>query len=859
MPGTGDHRPLTLPDYAGLRSEVAAESLRRDGPNELRQSRGRHAWTMLWHIVREPMLLLLLAAVAVYLLLGDRQEAIALGVSVLAVIGLTLYQAVRSERALQALRELGSPRANVVRDGRLRTVPARELVVDDLIHLSEGDRVPADACLLQASNLAVDESLLTGESVPVERSGRPGAIGDDADHLRSASLVVRGHGWARVTATGAATEVGRLGVALRDIRPAATPMQRDIRRAVAVFAALGLASAAVVVGLYVHVHGRWLDALLAGITIAIANIPEEFPVVLTVFLALGAWRLARHRALVRRPPAIEALGAVTMLCTDKTGTLTENRMRVAELVDAEGLHAVTPTQAGGTRALLDTADRACPQELHDPMELAIRDAASACAPTDAIAVWTRVREYPLTPERLATIHVYTRTDSTGALPVACKGAPETVAALCALPADARQRVAADTAAMAARGLRVLAVARADHRGTTDDLPDAPETFDFHWLGLLGLADPLRAGVAQAVAECGAAGVRVVMLTGDHPVTAQAIGQQAGLPVAGITSGEDLEELEDAALVQAARSGHVFARVRPQHKLRLVQALVQAGEVVAMTGDGVNDAPALMAAHVGVAMGQRGTDVAREAASIVLLDDNFVTVVRAIRQGRVIYDNIARAVRYILAVHVPITGLALLPLLLGEPLVLLPLHVVFLELIIDPASTLVFEREPASPNVMRRPPRAPSEHLLDRGNLVAGLGQGLAALLAVVTVYLVGRALELPASQLSALTFIALVGSNVGLLFASRWPHAGAKPQDRANPAVWIAAAAALGMLATVVGFDRAAQWFGFTPPPADLVVLALLAPGVTLFLAGALRSAAHRIPLSSEGLQANSRRDDTDH
>lgn len=823
------------PPVEGVSTREARARLDRDGPNVLPQSARPRWWGVLWRVVREPMLLLLLGAALVYLLLGDPGDAIALCVSVLLVVALTLYQELRSERALQAMRELGSPRATVVRDGRVQVLAAAELVTGDLIHLAEGDRVPADARVLEESNLLLDESLMTGESAPVHRTA--GGTGED-NLVCAGCLVVQGHGTARVVATGASTQMGRLGLALRDIRPLPTPMQRDMRRAAAVFSAVALAASALVVALYGSLRGDWLEALLAGITLAIANIPEELPVVLAVFLALGSWRMARHKALVRRPPAIEALGSVTVLCTDKTGTLTENRMRVAGLELPAWRMEGDGDAAQARRDLLDTADLACPDHLHDPMERAIRDAARENPARPGTQARTRLREYPLTPALLATVHVWQDPVARpGQMQVACKGAPETVAGLCSLPHEQRTAVLDAAAGMAERGLRVLGVARGHASGDASGLPASPQDFPFEWLGLIGFEDPLRDGVPEAVAEADAAGIRVVMLTGDHPATARAIALQAGLDSARVLSGAELEALGEADYTRAASSVNVFARIQPLQKLRLVRALVSEGSVVAMTGDGVNDAPALMAAHVGVAMGQRGTEVAREAAAIVLLDDNFVTVVRAIRLGRSIYDNIERAVRYILAVHIPITGLALLPLLLGEPLVLLPLHVVFVEMIIDPASTIVFEREPPAADVMRRPPRTPRDRLLNRHNLSVSIGLGLVALLAVVVVYLAGRGMEVAQSQLAALSFIALVSGNLALLVASR--KRGARPAGapgHPNLAFRIVAIGALAMLAVVVWIPGPAGWFGFASPPLALTAAALALPWVLLApLAGRAR------------------------
>ena len=826
-------------DPIGLSNAEAALRLRRDGPNVLPQSDQRNTWRIVRSVLGEPMLLLLLAATGVYLLLGDPQEAAVLGASVLLVIGLTIYQEYKSERALEALRDLSSPRARVLREGETRLVAARELVVGDIVFVAEGDRVPADARLLADNDLMLDESMLTGESVPVRRS-RDSHAGQGENVVRASTLVVRGHGTAEVVAIGAATAVGRIGAALRTLRPPPTPMQREIRRAVILFAGLSVGTSVLMTLLYVALRGDWLQAVLAGITLAMANIPEEFPVVLAVFLALGAWRMARHRALVRRPPAIEALGSVTVLCTDKTGTLTENRMSLVELVADDERGPPTGALTARLQALLACADAATPDQSFDPMEIAIRTALANVAPSSS-GHGARVHEYPLSSGLLAVTHVWRPLDSAGLL-ACCKGAPEAVAELCDLTAERRAAILREVEAMARRGLRVIAAAQARWQSDADTLPLTARGFAFEWRGLLGLADPLRAGVREAVAEAQAAGVRVIMLTGDHRETARAIATQAGLArSADVVLGRELDELDSAALRGRAAVADVFARVKPEHKLRLVDALKRDGHVVAMTGDGVNDAPALVAAHVGVAMGERGTDVARESASIVLLDDNFVTVVKAIRHGRTIYDNIVRAVRYILAVHVPITGLAMLPLLFGGPLILLPLHVVFLELIIDPASTLVFEREPAADDVMRRPPRSASHRLLDMRTLLGSLAQGLAVFAIVAVIYVLGRVGDLPAPQLAALSFTALVMGNLGLIVVNRAGAARRRWWRQRNSAFWIVALSAMAMLALVTRFEAPGRWFRFAPPPAELMAVAMLMPLLALGLIEASRALRQRI------------------
>ncbi len=819
----------------GLASAEAALRHARMGPNLLPRD-APHRWpSILAEVLREPMLLLLFAAGAVYLLLGDVGEAIALLCSIVAVAGLAFSQSLRSEHALQALRELGSPRARVLRDGRAQTIPGIDVVVGDLLLLEEGDRVAADAVLQTAQDLMLDESLLTGESLPVARLPAAASAMQEAAMVRASTLVVRGRGSAVVTAIGAATAVGDIHAAMRGIRPKPSPIQREVRQAVMAFAALGIAASVLVVVLHVRASGDWLQALLAGLTLAIANIPEEFPVVLAVFLALGAWRLARQRALVRRAAAIETLGAITVLCTDKTGTLTENRMAVGELVAGDMAGEPGAVLPAPLRELLEWAHRASPPHAVDPMEGAIRDAVARLAtpsPFDA----QRVRDYPFAPSLPVSATLWQRAPG-GPTVVAGKGAPETMLQLCGVTDGEAQRILEEVARMARGGMRVIGVAKGEWHGDPSAPPASADGFDWQWLGLAGLRDPLREGVPDAVARAASAGVRVVMLTGDHLATAQAIAAAAGIAAPGeamLASG--LDALDDEAYAQAIRRHRVFARMQPQQKMRLVDALRAQGEIVAMTGDGVNDAPALMAAHVGIAMGARGTDVAREAASMVLLDDDFVTIVDAIGTGRAIHDNLKRAIAYLLAVHVPITGLALLPLLLGAPLVLLPLHVVFLELIIDPASSLVFEREPADPGLMRRPPRPRNARLLDARSVASGLGLGALAFLAVAAVYFLAARAGLAQAQVAAAAFIALVSGNLALIRMNRaTPRRAGRVR---NPVFAVVSVGAVGMLLLVVAVPALGRWFHFAPPPAWEALLAFALPWLVIGAAGAFHRKA---------------------
>ncbi len=808
-----------LSEHQGLTSgEVARRLL--DGYNELPSAKPRRLWSIAWEVVREPMFLLLIGASAIYLLLGDMREALVLFASVFVVMGITFHQERKTERALEALRELASPRAQVLRDGEWQPVSAREVVVGDLVRIKEGDRVPADIALISADNLMTDESLLTGESVPVRKRAdradtaltRPG--GDDLPYAYSGTLVTSGQGVARVVATGMQTELGKIGKSLQALVPERSSIQRETRRAVLIFGLLGAGLCLLVTVLYGLTRGDWLNGLLAGVTLAMANLPEEFPVVLTVFLALGAWRISQKGVLTRRAPAIETLGATTVLCVDKTGTLTQNRMAVRSLwVPGNESELQSPDKAL-IAELLEFSVLASERDPFDPMEKAYHQLARERTP-DAIAKLegrTLAHSYPLSPAQLSVAYVWQEGDRHL---IAAKGAPEAIARLCELGPGEREAIEAQAAAMAADGLRVLAVARGDlpSRDDARPWPSAQHELKLQFVGLTGLADPIRPAVPAALRECYEAGIRVVMITGDYPGTAQAIARQIGLArPESVVTGPALDKMDDRQLRECVAASNIFARVVPEQKLRLVQALKANGEIVAMTGDGVNDAPALKAAHIGVAMGKRGSDVAREAAALVLLEDDFASMVEAVKLGRRIFDNIQKAMCYIVAVHVPTAGMALLPLLFGWPLVFYPVHIVFLEFVIDPACSIAFEAEPAERNVMRRPPRRASSRLFNGRMVATSVVEGLAILVAAASLYAVALAGGTAEPEARAMVFAAIVLGNICLIVANRSRQATlADNLRRPNPALWWVIAGAMLGLALALYVPPLREIFRFAP------------------------------------------------
>jgi len=825
-------------DSRGLSEKEAAARLNAEGPNTLPQADRRTFIRIVIEILREPMFALLLSAAVIYLLLGDLKEAVVLGIFACTSVLIAVVQEARTERVLDSLRDLTSPRALVIRDGIEKRIAGAEVVRGDLVILAEGDRVPADATVLDAHDLQCDESLLTGEAMPVRKIASPGAPpagpgGDDLPYVYSGSLIVRGHGQAEVTATGARSEIGKIGLAITRIDTEPPRLRVQTRRLVRNFAAVSLSLSALAVVLYGLWRGGWLDALLSGIALGMSMLPEEFPLVLTVFMVMGAWRISRARVLTRRVAAIETLGAATVLCTDKTGTLTQNRMTIVALHAGSDYWRQTDKGPldGKFATLLEYGILASAREPFDPMEKAFHVLGAECLPPDRLPHNGRKLkwEYGLRPDLLAVTHVYQEA-GVPELIVAAKGAPEAIADLCHLSERDRAELRHNIDEMAREGMRVLAVARASGPAGLAR-PETPREFSFEFLGLVGLADPLRPTVPAAVQECRTAGIRVIMITGDYPQTARAIAAQANLEAGDIVTGAELESMSDADLNERVRSTTIFARTMPEQKLRIVNALKANGEVVAMTGDGVNDAPSLKAAHIGIAMGGRGTDVAREAASLILLDDDFTSIVTTVRLGRRIYDNLRKAMAYILAIHVPIAGLALTPLLFDLPLLFWPLHIAFLEMVIDPVCSIVFEAESEEADTMRRPPRHPSAPLFTAGFVIWSLLQGVLVLALVAGLYVMALHQNLPEPDARSLAFAALIAANLGLVLVNRSLSAsGFAAFTRPNAALWWVVAAAASILAGVILFPPARELFHFGPLHGDDITVALASGLIALLL-----------------------------
>ena len=738
----------------GLSPEQVAQSRTRFGSNQIYVRPKRRLLSLLKDLVTEPMFLLLVLACGLYFVIGDHSDAWLMVGSVVFVTLIEIVQEFRSEKALSALQQLSQPRAVVIRGGKRTEIPVEEIVVDDLIAFSEGERISADGVLLQQNDLSIDEAILTGESLPVSKSTTEGE-----NRLFQGTIVTSGLGVARVQAVGVRTEFGKLGKSIEAIDTEPTPLQRQIDRFVKQMLLAGLAAFLVVFAINYSYAGSVWTALLFSLSFAMALVPEEIPVAFTTFMALGAYRMTRQQVLVKQPKTVESLGAATVICLDKTGTITENRMTVAEVSDFSG-----------NALVLEYAMWASEPTPFDAMEKAIHEAYELQTDHDLRPGYEMVYEYALAGVPPMMTHVYapSSTEGTKAGVIATKGAVERILRVCHIDHKQQAKILDKTKEMARKGYRVLGVASADW--DQGDYPKEQDDFPWKFEGLVALYDPPKPHIRKVMSSFYNAGISVKMITGDYPETAMNIAQESGIRVEGeVVTGEAVMAMSESRLRSVSARTTVFARMFPDAKLRVVNALKANGEVVAMTGDGVNDGPALKAAQVGVAMGKRGTEIAKGAASMILLDDDLKHMVQAIQTGRRIYQNLRKAIRYIVSIHLPIVLGVLLPLLFGWPYLhmLMPVHVIFLELIMGPTCAIAFENEPAEPNVLQKPPRAGTENLFSWRELSLSLLQGLFITAGVFAMYHYAIAQGKDEATTRSFVFVTMLAANIFLTLANR--------------------------------------------------------------------------------------------
>ncbi len=761
---------IDLSRYRGLSSAQAATSLAKNGANVLYEKKKKSWLTYVREALSEPMLLLLLITAIVYFILNNAFDGILMVVGVVLMIGIDLYQEAKTDKALDALKEMSAPTVTVVRDGKLRTINADRLAVGDCMVVQEGDRISGDAVILETSNLSVDESMLTGESQPVFKTiadSEKSKGQEENSTLFAGTLVLTGQAVAKVMQIGTGTRYGAIGKKLAQVHLRPSPLQKKTGKLVKTFGFIGLLACLGVAGVsYAH-DKDLMSSILIGLTLAISVIPEELPVVLTVFSAIGAYRLTKRQALVRDINIIESLGEITTLCTDKTGTLTENRITLQEALFNGGILKAEDLKRGDkthienlTYALHSTDPRA-----YDPMDISLQAVAtnSGLDVATLLPISSHVKEYGFDHKLKCLGHAWKKNGDTV---LAVKGAAENVIRMCALEQDRISELESDIADMSSRGLRVLAVAKKTY--SDNGLPESLAGLDdLDFVGLLGFNDPPRPDAKDVIRACKQAGITVRLITGDHPDTARFVAQAVGLnSYKKVITGAEMDGMDDARLSQEVKDCYVYARIVPEQKVRIVEALRSNGEIVAMIGDGVNDAPSLKESDVGVAMGARGTNVAREAADLILLDDRLGTVTQAVNDGRKIFDNIQKAISFIFSVHVYIILLALVFPVLGLPPVLLPIHIVLLELIIDPTCAIVFEAIPAENDIMKRKPRDPERPIISRNRYLRIFTLGLAIFALTGGAYLAALRSGLDLSVARSMAFSIILWCNVALVMTS---------------------------------------------------------------------------------------------
>lgn len=716
---------MTEQQIKGLTTLEAKQLQEKFGKNELVGKEKESFLHKIFHVISEPMFLLLIVAAIIYFILGEPKDGAIMLVFVVGIISIEVIQEWKTDKTLNALKDLSAPHITVLRDGIEKVINSVDLVPGDIMYIAEGVKVPADGIVLKSSTLCVDESSLTGEAEGVWKVAKDNSNEASTDYWRrdycyAGTLVTQGTGTILVDKIGATTEYGKIGQNVVSAPDNPTPLQKQTGKLVKLCAGIA-AVLFIFVGVVTYfnipdhvLRDRVIESILSGVTLAMAMIPEEFPVILTVFLSMGAWRLAKKYSLVRKLPSVETLGAVSVLCVDKTGTITMNKMTVRDIWSIKN----------DTKRLTQIMGMGCKSDAYDPMEKAMISYSEEQGITrDILFGGQLIKEYAFTDETKMMGHVWGNGDN---IVVAAKGSPERILTICKLTDDERKIAENKIIEMSSKGLRVIAIGQIV-LNSANDIPDTLMECSLQLCGMVGLADPPRESVKQDIKTCTKAGVRVVMITGDNGITASSIAKQINMPNSDkIITGDELNLMTDEELRERVKEVSIFSRVVPEHKMKIVKAFKENGEIVAMTGDGVNDAPALKYADIGIAMGKRGSEVSREAADLILLDDNFSTIVDTIKDGRRIYDNIRKAVGYVFTIHIPIAFGALFAPMLGinpSSLLLLPIHVVLLELVIDPTCSIVLERQPAEQDIMDRSPRDPNEKLLTAKNLFKSVMQG----------------------------------------------------------------------------------------------------------------------------------------
>jgi len=711
---------MNLNDHKGLNSEEVISSRKANGSNQLRLKSEHRFVKLLKEIILEPLFIILVGAAVIYFLLNKQNEGFIMLAAIVFVSGISFYQENKSQNAVDALKKLSDPNAKVIRDGLVCVIPSVELVVHDIILVEDGNIIPADAEVLEAHDFTVNESTLTGESLPVTKD-----INNQSNQVLQGTMVNTGSCIARVVAVGMNTRFGKIGQTLSEIKVSKTPLQLQIKRFVQSLVIAGVFAFLIVLGINWYVSNSFLSGLLQGLTLAMSILPEEIPVAFSTFMALGAYQLQKQKVIAMSPHTVETLGAATVICTDKTGTITENTMQLSAIFDLKKNKVYDYTSLKvEENEVLEYAMWSSETEPFDPMEKSIHAAYTEVCGQDMRSNYHMVHEYPLSGKPPMMTHVFENLEKERL--IAVKGSVEAVAKHSQLSAQESELIFKQSKAFASKGYRVLAVGRSLYR--SDPFLLTQEEYEFEFLGLIAFYDPPKKNMAEILQGFYKAGIEVKMITGDYPETAVAIAGQIHLKNSTLVlSGQEVSEMSIDDLREKVKHTNIFARMFPEAKLRIIEALKANGEVVAMTGDGVNDGPALKAAHIGIAMGLRGSEIAKRSAALILLDDDLAHMPEAVAMGRRIYENLKKAIQYIISIHIPIILIVTLPLVLLWKYtgIFSPVHVIFLELIMGPICSIVFEREPIEKNSMLKPPRQLSVTFFSFRELFLSIIQGLA--------------------------------------------------------------------------------------------------------------------------------------
>lgn len=813
--------------FSGLSDQEVIDARQRFGNNQLvfkQSNRWKDAFNGLF---KEPMILLLLVAATIYFITGNWGDGVFLSMAILMVAAISLYQDNRSRQALEKLQAFTQPFCKVIRNHQIKEIHIDELVIGDYLMVEEGSAVAADGIIVQANDCAVNESILTGETFAVNKS-----IDSDQNKIYRGTLVISGLAIAKVTAIGNLSKLGKIGKSIEDINEEATPLEKQISHFVRNMALVGALIFLIVWGINYQSSNNILNSLLQSLTLAMSILPEEIPVAFTTFMALGAWRLMKMGIVVKQMKTVETLGSASVICTDKTGTLTENKMSIAALFNADTQTTLFIDQdqipASNNTLLLKMAMLSSEPIPFDPMEIAIHRFYEKIHGKSEGISFKLIHEYPLEGRPPMMTHVFINEE--GKHIIASKGAPEAI--LACSNANNELRMATQNAIneFAAAGYRIIAVAEALFNG--QDFPKKQQEFIFELKGLIAFYDPPKKNMSEVLMQFYKAGIDVKIITGDNAATTTTIAKQIGFKYAEKQiDGESLMQLSDDALKETVTNTFIFTRMFPEAKLKIINALKQNHAVVAMTGDGVNDGPALKSAHIGIAMGKKGTEIAKQAASLILIEDDLAKMVDAVAMGRKIYANLKKAIQYIISIHIPIVLTVFIPLALGwiYPNIFTPVHVIFLELIMGPTCSIIYENEPIETNSMLQPPRTFSNSFFNWKELTISLIQGLAITIGILLIYQYSIEQDCSLSKTRTMVFSTLVFANIFLTLVNRsFYYSIFTTIQYKNKLVWGIVLTTVILLISLIYIPFLAEFFEFKSIDINTLVICFVVGGISV-------------------------------